>query len=1070
MNKKYFLHFLSYLLLMTACGPSLPPDVAEATQYLPEKLDYNIHVKPILSDRCFACHGNDKNKIKAGLRLNSEAAFLELPESPGKFAIVPKKLESSQVFHRLISDDPEVRMPPAESNLTLTAYEKAVIIQWIKEGAEYKAHWAFIKPEKKAISKVKQNDWVQNPIDNFVLKKLEQKGWTSSEKADKETLLRRVTFDLTGLPPTLEAIDAFLNDKEENAFEKVVDRLLNSPQYGERMAVDWMDLSRFADTHGYTVDRFRDMSPWRDWVISAFNQNMRYDTFSTWQLAGDLLPNPSKAQILATGFNRNHQQNMEGGIVDEEYRVEYVADRTNTLGAAYLGLTVECARCHDHKYDPISQKEYFELFSFFNNVNEAGQISYDNAMPVPTILLTDDKVDEIVSFLDQKIAEKNTETELLQKEHALDFEQWMENERLGIANKFQKPRGLRAHYNLDKKLSNRLNPTEKGEMKQMFAKESLPEFVKGKNRNGLLMNGDAWLDLGQVGLFDKSTPFSVGIWVNIPEGLENGVIFHKGTGAAIYNFRGYHLALKDNKLEVLMAHTTPANAIIEYADNPPRNEWIHLMMTYDGSGKAVGLNLFQNGIELATKVDVDNLYKDILFHFEKDPEPGLQIGARWRGVGIKGAMVDDITVFEKELTALEVLNVMDENEAVPIFSKPVESLSVDEKTMLKEFYFANFSKKQNTIKSELQKLRKEQNAAIDTVREVMVMQEMKTPRQAYILERGQYDAHGEPVDPSTIKAVLPFPKEYAKNRLGLAKWLFDEDHPLTARVAVNRFWLQLFGRGLVKSIADFGNQGEMPSHPELLDWMAIEFQNSDWNVKELLKKIVMSSTYQQSSKIRNELVSQDVENVMLWRGPTQRLTAEMMRDNALAASNLLVKKIGGKSVKPYQPDGLWKINGGTYMEDTGEKLYRRSLYTFWKRTVPPPTQGTFDAPTRSYCTVERQKTNTPLQALVLMNDPTYTEAAKVIGEHISRTENPTIAIAEAFKKLTGRVPSEGELQVLLDLQQTEYEKFISHPEKMKGWLTAGAYEVDQKIALALLVANTVVASTILNADATIIKR
>ncbi|MEM6320233.1 MAG: DUF1549 domain-containing protein, partial [Bacteroidota bacterium] len=418
------------LFLLNACGNNVPTEIAQELSNVPENLDYNLHVKSILSDRCFACHGNDKANQKAGLRLdNAEGAYTELSESPGKYAIVPNSLSKSELFHRITSDDPEVVMPTPESNLKLSNYEKAVLVKWIEDGAVYKPHWAFIPPEKQQLPPTEKANWANNEIDHFVLSSLERKGWQPTETADKETLLRRVTFDLTGLPPTLEEIDDFVADNSSDAFEKVVGRLLESPHYGERMATEWMDLARFADTHGYTVDRYRDMSPWRDWVIEAYNQNMPYDEFVTWQLAGDMLPNATKEQILATGFNRNHQQNMEGGIVAEEFRVEYVADRTNTLGTAFLGLTMECARCHDHKYDPISQKEYFQLYSFFNNVKEAGQISWNNDTPVPTLLLTEEEQEKTIAFINQKIAAQEAKLAQLRADTEADFINWLDNGR-----------------------------------------------------------------------------------------------------------------------------------------------------------------------------------------------------------------------------------------------------------------------------------------------------------------------------------------------------------------------------------------------------------------------------------------------------------------------------------------------------------------------------------------------------------------------------------------------------------------------------------------------------------------
>lgn len=1064
---KYFGYFLLVVCLM-ACGPDIPKGIEKELAKVPDKLDYNIHVKPILSDRCFACHGNDKAKQKANLRLDNETAYEELSEHPGKYAIVPKHLNKSEVFHRIIAEDSELAMPPPESNLVLSDYEKAILIKWIEEGAEYKPHWAFIKPEKADLPKVKQMDWVKNPIDHFILQKIESKDWQPNKMADKATLLRRVTFDLTGLPPTLEEIDAFLADDSPNAYERVVDRLLASPHYGERMATDWMDVARFADTHGYTVDRYRDMSPWRDWVIDAFNNNMPFDQFTTWQLAGDMLPNPTRAQMIATGFNRNHQQNMEGGIVEEEFRVEYVADRTNTFGTAFLGLTFECAKCHDHKYDPISQKEYFQLFSFFNNVKEAGQISWNDAMPVPTILLTDEEQATTLNFINDKIAQQEKLIEVFKQKQEEGFNQWLADGRLKerISNP---PKGLIAHFELnDKRLLNKVNTSQRGEMKQQYAATVPLNLTVGKNGKGLVLDGDAWLDLGKVGVFDRMTPFSIGIWVNIPKKLKDGVIFHKGEGAALHNFRGYHLAIKDNRLEILMGHTSPYNAIIQYAADIPRDEWIHLTITYDGSSKASGLKTYLNGARINTTIDQDLLYKDILFHSKN--EPGLQVGARWRGIGLKGAIVDDIMVFNRQLTAIEVNKIVDPASEVTLFRKSIANLSAIEKDILKSYYLQFRIPKYTALNQQLLEERMRLNKATEDIPELMVMQEMEQPRPTYVLERGQYDAHGETVSPNTPHTILPLPEDLPKNRLGLAQWLMNDGNPLTARVTINRLWQQFFGNGLVKTTNDFGFQGELPSHPKLLDWLAEDFRTTGWDIKKAVRKMVLSATYQQSSKVDPAILEADKANKWLARGPSLRLSAEMIRDNALAASGLLVDKIGGKSVKPYQPVGLWLVNGGQYVADEGEKLYRRSLYTFWKRSVPNPTQAIFDAPDRSNCTVKRQKTSTPLQALIMLNDPTFTEAAKVLGEQISQIENPSIGIATVFRKLTGRAPSDGELQVLLELQQTEYQKFKQSPAKAKGWLQSGAYALVKNIEPARIAANTVVASTIINADATIIKR
>jgi hypothetical protein len=1044
-------------LLVSNCGVDKPAGIVALEKQLPETIDYNRHVKPILSDNCFFCHGPDKNTQEAGLELATrEGALAPLPENPGKRAIVPGNLAKSEVYHRIVSADEEFMMPPRESNRVLSEYDKAVLIKWIEQGAEYKPHWALIRPEKQPMPPVTDKAWPKNAIDYFILNKLEAQGLRPSPEADKETLLRRVTLDLTGLPPTVEETDAFLADAAPDAYEKVVDRLLDSPHYGEKMAVSWLDAARFADTHGYTVDRYRPMWPWRDWVIKAFNENLPFDQFTTWQLAGDLLPNPSREQKLATGFNRNHAQNVEGGIVNEEFRVEYVADRTNTLGTVFLGLTVECARCHDHKYDPISQKEYYSMFSFFNNVEEAGQISWDDAMPVPTMLLTESRHDSLLAFIDEKI--RNTEAELTQirNREKAGFNRWRAE--TGHTLAFNPASGRQAHYTFDKLINgafvNAVSARDKGTVLD-------PVLVPGKSGNAFQSNGDDILDLGEVGIFNRANPFSIGVWVNIPKELSRGVIFHKGNGDILYNFRGFYLNVRDNRAELLMAHTWPYNAIIRLSRAElPKERWVHLMMTYDGSSRADGLKLYVDGREAGMRTEKDNLYKDILL---PGKQSGLRVGADWRGIGFKNGLVDELMIYTRELTAPEVYQLAGGNA-----TRPEPAFSEAE---LSRYYFANVSAAYPQRLKSLETLREERNKIVEDIPEIMIMDEMPVRRKAYLLKRGAYDEYGEEVQPDVPASILPYSKDFPPNRLGLAQWLLHPDNPLTARVMVNRYWQTYFGNGLQKNANDFDNQGGMPSHPELLDWLAVTFRESGWDIKALQKQIVLSATYRQSSQASPELLEKDPENLLLARGPAFRLSAEMVRDYALAASALLSAKIGGPSVKPYQPEGLWRVNNATYEQDSGENLYRRSLYTFWKRTNPPPSMSTFDAPSRSYCLVQRQQTSTPLQALVLLNDPQFVEAARVIAERAAqKTDAVRDQLVYTYRLLTARKPTEKELNILINLYEQEYDKFRQQPAKMKGWLSAGEYRGQSQTDLPALAARTVVASTIMNSDAFITRR
>lgn len=1077
-----FLKYIRYFSLLMvvgviACQPELPKPVAQAYDKLPEEVDFNLHVKPILSDKCFACHGPDKAKVQAGLQLHtSERAFDALPES-GKKAIVSGNLNRSAIFHRIISEDPEMVMPPLESNLTISDYEKAILIKWIEDGAEYKPHWSFIKPELPTIPTVLQENTVQNPIDNFVLQKIESMDWQPVKEASKELLLRRLSFDLTGLPPTVEDINTFLADDSDKAYEKQVDRLLASVHYGEKIATDWMDVARFSDTFGYQVDRYRDMSPWRDWVIKAFNENMPYDQFLTWQLAGDLLPNATREQKLATGFNRLHPQNMEGGIVDEEFRVENVADRVAVLGDGLLGLTLSCAKCHDHKYDPISQKEYYELFSFFNNINETGQIAWDSSTPVPSMLLPTERQENSLKILKDRIDSLQNKVVEITAAEQTAIAKWINKGAYQQLSNALPQKGLIAHYPLDNQLKNSLNARQNPKMDREYSKKEVPNYTEGYRNKGLQLDGDAWLDCKEVGVFRRSDAFSIGLWVKVPSTTTEGVIFHKNKGARLHCYRGFHLYLRDNKLEWVMARIWPDNAIIKNSlIEIPKDEWVHLMVTYDGSSSAAGTNLFINGVEIETDVERDNLYKGIIFHSLEDIiypeaiEPNLQIGARWRGVGLKNGIVDEILVYNRQLTPLEILNIANPEKIIALKNNAPLQLTSAQKEDLSKYYLANHSNIYETALNKYETAQLEYIDSMEVLKEVMVMKEMETPRQSHILKRGLYDDYGEEVFPNTPKSVLPFLEEFPKNRLGLAQWLVHKDHPLTARVAVNRYWQNYFGRGLVKTAQDFGNQGDLPSHPALLDWLAVQFMDSGWDIKALQKLIVMSATYRQDSYTSEELLEKDKDNVWLARGPSIRLSSEMIRDNALAASGLLNKEVGGESVYPYQPEGLWALNFDPYPQDTGAKLYRRSLYTMWRRTNPNPTLSTFDQPNRDVCTVNRQKTNTPLQALVLLNDPTFVEAAKVIGENMTRKNEPLESIRNAYLQLTGKIPSDKELNLLQNMQRQEYEVFQANPQKSKGWLATGAYEIDPSLDQHMVAANAIVASVILNGDVAITKR
>lgn len=1055
----------------------------EVEEQLPEMVDFNLHIKPILSDRCFACHGPDVNKREANLRLDVEADALDLiGENKDHYALVPGNPMKSGVYLRIVSEEADLKMPPAESNLKLSETEIALITRWIEQGAKYKPHWSFIPPQKintptlddKALS------WAENEIDHFVYAKMLTKGLEPSEKASKETLIRRLSFDLTGLPPSMEEVESFLNDNSKEAYLKLVDKYLESPHYGERLASKWLDLARYADSNGYQDDGMRNMWPWRDWVIKAFNENLSYDDFILWQLAGDLLPNPTYDQILATGFNRNHPQSQEGGIIPEEYRVEYVADRTNTLGKAFLGLSTECARCHDHKYDPISQKEYFQLYAFFNNINETGQVPYVGDASPTLILKDDEEVEKKIAYINGEIRKKETTIDSVKNQASKSFENWLANLNAQSNSQFT-IKGQIGHYPLDKPMDNKFkNLANKNKPADMVVIQKDKEIltVEGKFGKGIQLVGDSYVDLGpDIAYFERSDPFSISLWYKAIEDSLNGPIFSK-TGGFANGFRGYELLIReDGSLAALMSHTWPANAIeVHTEEKVPVGEWVHLVMTYDGSSKAAGLQIYMNGKRLGRKVLTDHLKQSILAYGKEKRGIGhsgnLQIGKRGTNFAetLDHSLVDEIRVFDRKLTAIETQMLAGIQD--PILS----NLKEGNNSALQDYYFSVVNQHYQNQTQSLHKLRKKENELISAKPEVMVMRERSEERKTFILDRGVYDAPTEQVFPHTPAVLFAFPEELPKNRLGLAKWLLHKENPLTARVVVNQYWEMIFGRGIVATPDDFGNQGEFPSHPELLDWLAVNFMETGWDLKQLLKLMVSSATYQQSSILKENVREKDPSNIWLSRANASRLPAEMVRDQALASSGLLVPKIGGESVKPYQPKGLWREltaeYANEYIEDTGDNLYRRSLYTIWKRSAPPPSMINFDASDKYVCIIKRQNTNTPLQALVLMNDPQYIEASRVLAEKmlIDGGVETSDQLKYGFRAITSRNPEPKELMILEELYQNELAEFQRAPHEADSLLQVGEYGRDKSLPKEKLAAFTLVNSTLMNYDEAIYKR
>ena len=1088
------------VLLFASCEKEIPVDVSEAYQRLPEKIDFNFHIRPILSDRCFACHGPDEKARKAELRLDLEETAFEKLKSGNGFAFVQSKPHKSAVVDRILSENPEFQMPPPESNLYLSVKEKALIIKWIDQGAEWKQHWAFSQPLKAEIPTVGNTSWANNEIDHFIFKKIEEKGLTPSKKASKETLLRRLTFDLTGLPPTIEEIDNFLADKSPDAYEKAIDRLLASPQYGERMALDWLDLARYADTHGYQDDGKRNTWPYRDWVINAFNGNMPYDQFLIEQLAGDLLPKPTQDQLIATCFNRNHPQSQEGGVVDEEYRVEYVADRTNTFGKALMGITMRCARCHDHKYDPISQKEYYSLYAFFNNNDDAGIVPY-NGEAVPTTILVSEEVKEKLAKIRPQI--DSLEKELLPQNFVADFQKWLNEAQKNPEKVSDEKIGLLADFEFeyDKEIPLSQIHLEKGPPPKNPSKDSTIAyfnsaknkldaniwghkdekalFVEGVKGKGVQFIGDAGIRFNRDLDFDRNQPFSVSIWVKPLENGIEGPIFGKGNGDA-EGYRGWLCKLnKDGTLAIQFNHVWPDNCIdMLTIDTLEINVWTNIILTYNGNSKASGIKVFLNGKEPTIKLYKDNLQKSLLHGVNKTnwwAHPFL-IGIESRK-SIKNVVMDEMKIYDRQLSEIEIEGLFNQKNTVAEYLEKNESeLSESQKEQLLETYLLKrFNRNYNKILKGITTLREEENLLMTDQPEIMIMKERAEVRPTFVLDRGAYDAPTEAVERNTPNVLPPFPENYPKDRMGLAKWLTDGNHPMTARVAVNRIWMMLFGKGLVETQEDFGSQGSLPTHPELLDWLAVDFVESGWDIKALIKKIVLSSTYQQSSLENEKAKEVDPLNTLYSYFPSHRLSAEAIRDQALASSGLLVKEIGGPSVYPYQPEGIWAAlatrNDVLYVQQHGDSLYRRSLYTVWKRTAPPPAMLSFDAPDRYFCVVRRQKTATPLQSLVLMNDPQFLEAARLLGERMMKENGKDIQdrVGFAFRVLTSRMASKAEIEVLKNLYKEQFQVFKKDRKKVKDWLSIGEYPVDESLDKTELATCAYVASTIMNFDEFVIK-
>ncbi len=986
-------------------------------------IDFNRDIRPLLSDACFHCHGPDVSQRKAKLRLDTADSYAERDEG---HAIVPGKPEKSLVLQRILSADPELRMPPANSTTPLKQEQVELLRRWIAEGAKYQKHWAFLPPTRSALPAVKDKAWPKNGVDHFVLERLERDGLKPSPAADRVTLIRRVSLDLTGLPATPAEIDAFVNDSSADAFEKVVDRLLKSPRYGERMAQRWLDAARYADTNGYQNDGPRTMHRWRDWVIEAYNANMPFDQFTIEQLAGDLLPEATLDQKIATGFNRNHRLNSEGGVIPEEYAAEYVVDRVDTTSTVWLGLTMGCARCHDHKYDPLTQKEFYQLFAYFNNVPERGKaIKYGNSPPVV------------------KAPTKE------QAKRLAEFQRDVKEAEAALAKVDPRIAKLQSEWESQKStVDEHWTPARR--LHHLTTFDDL--FVKGKPTYSREDGGNVE-DVAGFSFFER---FSIAVRLRA-ENAEAGPILSKvedNDRAA-----GYQLLIKDGKIHLHFAKRWLDDAIrVETVGTVELRKWQHVMFTYDASRLASGIKLYVNGKAEPLKVNLDDLNQDITtkepFRVGADPTQNFN------------GQIEDVLIFRgvitpEEVAALALDGIGNIRSRIPENRTPAESYKL-------RWYFLEKHAPED-VKALVARVTVTRDALQkfdDAIPTSMVMQEMTPPRPAHILLRGEYDKLGARVERG-VPAVLDASAKRIPDRLAFAKWLVQPGHPLTARVAVNRHWQMLFGTGIVKSVEDFGAQGEWPSHPELLDWLALNFEK-DWDIRRLLKTIVMSATYQQSSKLQPTLLQRDPENRLLARGPRLRLSAEMIRDQALFVSGLLVEKIGGPSVRPYQPAGLAKELHGLDEDghDKGENLYRRGMYTFWKRTVAPPSMTTFDAANRETCVVRESRTNTPLQALNLLNDVTFVEAARNLAQRAMKNQDP---IGTMFRSTTGRVPTKLERGILISGFTRHLHHYQKHREAAIKLLAMGESPHNRNLDVSQLAAYTALANTLFNLDEVITK-
>ena len=1020
---------------------------------LEDEIDYDRSIRPILADRCYPCHGPDAGARKAKLRLDRRE--IAIAERSDGAPIVPGDPSSSLMIERLTAIDAEDRMPPPESKRQVSDEEIELLRRWIEQGARFDRHWAFKAPRSPELPAVLDLQWSRQPIDRFILARLERAGLAPAVDANRAILARRASFILTGLAPDLEELDRFLADESSDAWHKWVDSLLASPTFGEQMATHWLDIARYADSYGYQSDVHRQMWQWRDWVIDAFNSNLSHDQFITWQVAGDMLEDATPRQKLATAFQRLHRQTNEGGSVEEEYRIEYVVDRTQTFSTAFLGLTFECARCHDHKFDPLKQREFYALSAFFSNIDESGLYShFTSAVPTPALTLFDQTATDRIAELSTQVNSAEQHLHEVEESRRDAFDLWQRQQEGSYpAAIFTDVAG---HFSFDEiidaKSINNIDPEHPAKVP---ASLTLSEGVSGKS---IRLTGDDALVFDGLGAYSRNDPFSISLWIRPEHHMERAVILHRSRAWTDAGSQGYQLLIEDGHLSAALIHFWPGDAIaVSTTDRIKPGQWTHVVFSYDGSSRASGIELWIDGDKAEVEIVRDHLRSPIT-----GGGPYFAIGERFRDNGFKNGQVDEMYILDRSISALEVRKLFHD------VADAGTELAVNDEGLYRWWLLA-IDEECRSARFELTTTRKALAAFTDSKPRIMVMKEMATRRATHLLQRGRYDAAGETVEPAVPGILPPMPDGASRDRLGLARWLVSPEHPLTARVAVNRLWQIAFGQGIVPTSEDFGTQGVRPSHPQLLDHLALDFIDSGWDVKRMLRRILTSHTWMQSSGCSHSLLEQDPENRLLARGPSVRMSAEMVRDHALQASGLLVGKIGGPSVLPYQPPGLWQEKSGrTYTASKGEGLYRRSLYTFWKRTSPPPTMMIFDASKRDVCVTRRHRTSTPMQSLVLMNDPQFVEAARMLARRVmtSTEDDPAAAISNAFRLLLGRTIENAELETLLTLRDQLQQQFAGDPDAAGHWLSVGDSPIDETLDAIEWAAMTAVCSTLFNHDET----